>query len=305
MLYFIVNKTSSIGKSSQIWEKVLYYLNNNSIEYKSFYTGNVGHARIISNYLSKLNKERIHLVVVGGDGTINEVINGVTDFSKVVISVIPAGSGNDFANGLGISSDIEENMYNILHNEIETHDLVIVKYGDSNSRLFCISSGVGLDALVCKKVNNSIIKKILNAVKLGKLSYIILTIISLLSLDTVKSKIKIDNKEEREYSRLIFSAAMNMCSEGGGVPMAPNSKSNDGKMTICSAHNLSKYITFFVLPILVLAKHEKLKCFDIFDCKNLKIITKKPVALHADGEYLGDFNKIQIMCKKSLLRIIK
>lgn len=53
MLYFIVNKTSSTGKSSQIWEKVLYYLNNNSIEYKSFYTGYVGNARIISNYLSK------------------------------------------------------------------------------------------------------------------------------------------------------------------------------------------------------------------------------------------------------------
>ena len=93
----------------------------------------------------------------------NEVLNGITDFEKVRFGMIPSGSGNDFGRGLWIAKNPKVGMHQILkaiareQNGIPVTrvDLGLVRWGEEESRIFGISSGIGLDAIVCKKALNS------------------------------------------------------------------------------------------------------------------------------------------------------
>ena len=88
MYYFIVNYTGGSGKAQKTWNKVHYLLKTKNIEYKAYVTKKQGHAREIARKLSELDEQDIRIVVVGGDGTINEVINGITDFSRIRFGII-------------------------------------------------------------------------------------------------------------------------------------------------------------------------------------------------------------------------
>ena len=105
MIYFIVNNTARTGKSRAIWLEMKELLENRSIEYKAYQTKYAGHATELARKISSLPEDRIYLITVGGDGTLNEVINGISDFSRIVLGILPIGSGNDFARGMGISRD--------------------------------------------------------------------------------------------------------------------------------------------------------------------------------------------------------
>ena len=305
MIYFIVNKQSRTGKGALIWREISSILKEKKVTYKAFSTEYKGHATKLAKMISSNLKDEIKLVAVGGDGTINEVINGIDDFEKVCFGVIPTGSGNDFARGLNLRGDIRQYVERIISCEqVERIDLGRVCYGNNKSRYYAISSGIGMDAIVCKKALNSKLKTFLNKIHLGKLTYLILTIQTLFSMETVKVKIRFDNEKIKGFKKLIFCATMNFKAEGGGVPMAPRADSQDGKLSVCLAHGIPKWETFFMLPLLVLAKHEKLSCFYNVDCQACEIKLSKPVVVHADGEYLGDVSSIFYECMPGKLRII-
>ena len=99
-------------------------------------------------------------------------------------------------------------------------------------------------------------------------------------------------------------ACMNFRAEGGGVPMAPGASAIDGKLSLASASGIPKWKTFFCLPLLVMAKHEGIKGFDIFESAECEISTDKPVVLHTDGEYIDDVSKIRYECLKSKLYML-
>ena len=128
----------------------------------------------------------ICLAVVGGDGTANEVINGITHPEKVRFGLIPTGSGNDLARGLKLSGTPSENLARMLscmqrgREACTVIDLGEVAWDDCEKpRKFAISAGVGLDALVCKKALTSKLKVFLNKLHLGKLTYLLITVQSL------------------------------------------------------------------------------------------------------------------------------
>lgn len=305
MLYFIVNPKSRTGKGLNIWRDVKSYLKDNNIRYRALDTKYEGHATKLAEEVCKLPQEKINLVVIGGDGTVNEVINGITDFHKVNFGIIPTGSGNDFARGLGIKGDPVEQLVKIITSEkTEAIDIGKVTWGENGaSRYFAISSGVGLDAIVCKMALTSKLKTFLNKIHLGKLTYIILTIHTLFSMTTADFRVKLDG-EERKLTKVIFSAAMNFRAEGGGVPMAPRADAKDGLLSMCMVHTIPKWRTFFCLPLLCAAKHENIKGFDIVNCKECQIEISESVVLHADGEYVADVDKVTFESVPSKLNLI-
>lgn len=322
MLYFIVNEKSRTGKGAIIWSEVKAMLKDRGIKYKACRTEYMGHATELAGQISKLKDDDIRLVVIGGDGTINEVINGITDFDKIRFGVIPIGSGNDFARGLNLKSSVEENLNLILSStEDDVIDLGLVSWnGCDKPRYFAISAGVGFDAIVCKKALTSKIKKVLNRLHLGNLTYLILAVQTLFTMKTAKASAEYEGIEQCElndgyieirdtknkcYDKMIFSAAMNFVTEGGGIPMAPKANPRDGRLSMCIAHGISKWRTFFVLPFLVLGKHEKFKCFNITNFKKCKLHMDKPIVLHADGEYCGDVTDVHFECAAKKLKIMK
>lgn len=311
MYYFIVNTHARTGNAGYIWDEVKAVLKKEEISYKAFETSFEGHATELARELTKDAVESVNIVILGGDGTINEVVNGITDFDKVRLGVIPTGTGNDFARNLGIKGTTEELIHDILKCDKGTKlDIGAVRWGEQGQkrRLFNISSGVGLDALVCKKALTSKVKKICNSLHLGKLSYLVLTVQSLFSMKTYGGTMKFGKNPDCSYEKVVFSAAMNLRAEGGGVPMAPSSNPCDGMIPFCVAADIPGFVLPFYLILLVLGKHEKLECFHTFHDTECYIHTDSPAVLHADGEYLADVTDVWyecLPCKLELLNTIQ
>ncbi len=311
MLYFIANETARTGKGVGVWRQVQIELREKKIPYKVFMTQYKGHATELAKMLSEKDEEDICIIVVGGDGTLNEVVNGITDFEKVRVSLIPAGSGNDFARNLQIKKSPQERLQDILAcvekgtDCYERIDLGVAEWPEASSpRKYAISSGVGMDALVCKKNATSKVKVFMNKLGLGKVSYLIVTVQSLLTMETADMSVKVDGSSILNFRRTIFAAAMNAKAEGGGVPMAPKASMQDGLLSTCFVYKFSKLGALLRLPFLATGTHEHFNGFKVFDCKKLDIHIKKPMALHTDGEYLGDVTEVHYTCLHGKMRFM-
>ena len=310
MLYFIVNEKSKSGNAKQIWMDIEEVLKVRNVSYQAFVSEYRGHAGKLAAEICAMDDDDICLVAVGGDGTANEVINGITDFEKVRFGVVPTGSGNDLARGLSLSKDPKNGVIHILNAMKKTRedtwcmDLGEVSFGEEK-RLFAISAGIGLDALVCKKALKSKIKDFLNKIRLGKLTYLVLTVQSLFTMQTADAELIFDQEEGLQKRGMIFTAAMNFKAEGGGVPMAPAASARDGKLSFCEAAGIPKWRTFLCLPFLVAAKHTSIKGFSVTDAKECTIRLNRPMVVHADGEYCGEVAKVHFRCLPGKLRVLK
>lgn len=307
MYHFIVNIAGGSGKAKKTWDKVSSILDKNNIEYTLHKSEYAGHAKIIAKELSE-SFDECKLVVVGGDGTINEVLNGISDFSKIRFGVIPTGSGNDFSRGLKIprhSYNIKKALNNILNSsDSKVMDLGLLRLDSGKKFVFGISSGIGMDAIVCKKTITSKLKVFLNKIHLGKLVYVILTVQTLFSMKTTNAKIKFDDEASVDINKLIFFAAMNLKAEGGGVKMAPKSVYDDDKLCSCLAYGIPKWITFFFLPLLVLGLHSKLKGFVVKKFSKAEITLNDSFTVHTDGEYIEESNHVVFECIPSKLKLL-
>ena len=325
LLYFIVNRTAGTGKTCERWNVLSGYLKAHQISYKAYETKYKGHAAKLAKKISSLPEDKIYLIVVGGDGTINEVLNGITDFQKVRLGVISSGSGNDFSNGVGITGSPVERLEKILQNA-KTDTYREMDLGEVSSpameqpRKFGISSGLGMDAIVCKKALTSPLKKVLNTLHLGNLTYVLLTVYTLFSMETAPMQVTFTegDPEEAESAsesingskrtihreKLIFLAAMNLFAEGGGVPMAPKASYIDGLLSFSGACDIPKWKTFFCLPLLVMARQDRIRGFESFEAPKAEIHLEKPVVLHADGEYCGDVTEAVFTCLKKKLKLL-
>ena len=307
--------------------KVLIYVNKLKKESENFLSSFCGilseenvEYKIIDDKHLKKDMSADAVFVFGGDGTISEVVNGIMAANAgrtASFTVIPTGSGNDFARGLGIPKDTDKALDIILSSvEGKSIDIGEVTKGNGEKRYFGISSGIGLDAIVCKKNLDSKVKKVLNKIGIGGLSYIVLTITTLFSMETydvnVKLKtlkpdadgVKSEDVEEKHLDKLIFLAAMNFFAEGGGVPMNPNASAEDGLLSICAAAGVPKWQTFFKLPMLTQGKHEGKKGFILKDVEELTFDADRPMVLHADGEYIGDETHIEMKVLRKVLNVM-
>ena len=304
MYYFIVNEMGGSGRSQELWATIKQRLDSNEIEYRFYITKYKGHAEKIAKMVSEYRDNDIKIIVVGGDGIINEVINGISDFAKVEFGVIPTGSGNDFINGLGFEADSEESLNRILNSkETRLIDIGQVQGDDLSPRCFGISCGIGMDAIVCKNADDSGLKKFLNKIHKGDLTYKLMTVITLFSMEYIKATVSFDGRE-KYFKKLIFLSGMNMPAEGGGVPMRPDADSSDGIISFLAADSIGRTNAFLKLPKLVAGKHNKTRGF-YFDCgSDIKIKTERPAVLHLDGEYYGDVSDVHIKCLNKALKII-
>lgn len=309
MLYFIVNETSRSGKTRQIWKDIQQSLIKADVSYEYMITQGRNHATKLASEISQRPEDNICIVVIGGDGTMNEIINGIADFDKVRFGIIPTGSGNDFGGGLDLPKSPEENLQRIIssykagEDSYRAVDIGLVRWGQNQKKLFGISSGIGLDAIVCKKALSSKLKNVLNKLGLGSLTYVLLTIITLFSMKTADFEISYDNNKST-LKKTIFAAAMNLRAEGGGVPMAPDANPYDGKLSISSASGIPKWITFLCLPFLVAGKHTHIKGFNLVSCREASIHSSQKMTLHADGEYVADVTDLTFGVYPQKLRLM-
>lgn len=307
-IFFIVNERSSSGNAKKLWKKIKTRLDDENVEYQFFISERKGHSIEIARKLTLELSEKVILAVIGGDGTVNEAINGVQDFENVVLAPIKAGSGNDFCRNVYENNGIDARLDSILNfdgnfKSIDIGEIDFEIDGESKKRLFAVSSGFGIDAEICKRVNESRLKAVLNKIKLGSLAFLIVTIKSVVKMKTFKISAKTDSGEF-SVDNAVFQAVMNLQSEGGGVYMRPDANAGDGILSSLSFAFKNVKNTFENLPKLLKRRHLENSDFLLNDFQSAEISLDTKVVFHCDGEFIGNLDKASYKCRKLMLKVV-
>lgn len=300
MYYFVINPKAQSGKAVEHWKKIREICHEKGIEYRYVYTNYPGQMTdIIRRHTANTNPK--HIFVLGGDGSFNEAVNGLQHADLHTLTFLPAGSGNDLARGLHLPGNPVE-LFRQLTDSAETTekeiDLACVTFtgkDSQKSRLFAVSSGFGFDADITKGTNGSRLKKVLNHIGLGKLSYLIVGLKALFAWKPQEARLWVDDaKEPVILPRFLFMVTHVHPYEGGGFPFCPDAKNDDGMIDICVVNGLRLPRLFSLIPAAKFGKHKGKRGVTILRCKKARIQVDQPVSFHTDGEVQPDQTEITV-----------
>ncbi|BBF45186.1 transcription regulator with diacylglycerol kinase catalytic domain [Lachnospiraceae bacterium KM106-2] len=307
MYDFIVNLKARSGYGKNIWRLIEHELKRQNVIYQKHITHYEYHAIKIAKQILNTHKSISHIVVVGGDGTMNEVINGISSFKNVVLGYIPTGSSNDLAKGLGIPSDPIKALNLALHpTRYSYYDQGnVTLHTKMKSRKYVVSCGIGYDACVCKEALNSKLKLFFNHLGLGKLTYAAIALKQLLRFQPFNGELMVDGTKRIILHNIYMISGMIHKTEGGGLIIAPDADPSDQQVSVCVVSDIKKYMFFFILPSLLTSKQKYFKGLRRFNCRTLEIHLEKSQIVHTDGEFTGKEKELSLGCTKEKLRMIR
>ena len=286
MINIIVNPKANGKKAAKIAKKVDKYLTGKGVEHAFFYTDAPRHAIKLAEELSKTSDT---IVALGGDGTINEVLNGL-DTEKVKFGIIPSGSGNDFIAAAGIPQNPTEAVDLILSGEAKPTDYMVC---GGVRGLNIIGTGIDVDILKrCKK------SRILR----GKLQYVISLVISLIKFRFYK--FYICKGEEKNEKEALIACVGNGHRLGGGIRMCPEAKIDDGELDFVIAGKLKKRKIPHAFVKLMQGKILEQDFTSFERCEHVRLEFDKPVTIQVDGE-LYDGLDFDLSIVKSGIKIYR
>lgn len=229
----IVNPMASIGKCGKDWPIIKGIFDKEGIDYNYIITEYPGHAiALVRDSITEKGYRKI--VSVGGDGTNNEVINGIftqqrIPTNEISMAVIPVGTGNDWRRTFNFTDDYLTNVRIVKNGKLFAHDVGKVTYynhGDARVRYFLNAAGTGLDEMVCQKTN-----QLKQEGKGGSIRYMLSVANCLLKFDCTHVQIEID--DQMVFNDEILSLSIGNCKyNGGGMMMMRDAVPDDGLLDI-------------------------------------------------------------------------
>lgn len=285
MKYFIiVNPTSGHGLGEKSIPQIESSLRESRLDFTLVRTERMWHAAELAEGAARDGYDVI--VCASGDGTVNETINGImrakkTGHNGVAFSVIGIGTGNDFAGGTGIPTNLKDGLKALVANKRKTIDLGFVKGGDyPEGRYFGNGIGVGFDAAVGSEAVKVRWTRGLPAYLIGVFKTIFLY------YDPAQIEIILDDEETINQVSLMISV-MNGRRMGGGFQMAPNSKPDDGFFDLCIAETASKGRILGLIPHFLRGTQATQPEVKMRRAKKISIKSlDKTFPAHADGEFI-------------------
>lgn len=252
MIYYILaNPNAGSRKGERSLKLLLPYLEKEGLSYKLFATEHIGQeASFIQKILEEKSTED-QLIILGGDGTISLALNALPD--DLPFGYIPSGSGNDFARSLGLSFDPIQAFKNIRQNK--TKDFYVIHYKSQSFSGYALNNvGIGLDAAIVKATNGGRMKNMLNALKLGRLSYFLTALHVLfskkpfeISVYNMKNAFKFDNAFLLTFTKHPYF--------GGGIQIAPEATNLSKEIHLVELDRYSIPKIFSLIPSVLKAKH--------------------------------------------------
>jgi len=298
MIGFVVNPAAGNGRGMQAWEKVRKELIKDKIDYQVRITEKGGEARqLTKEMLENVPIERI--VAIGGDGTLNEVVNGLVDAGvDCLFGHIPAGSGNDFARAYHIPMEPVEAWKCMKAGEGEKSiDLLVM-----SDRVAVNAIGAGFDGKIAKTANEAFYKKVCNAIGLGKLAYIISMLRVLFSYHPSNVKLEIEG-EVHDLKDVWMIVVSNIANYGGGMRISPHAVSDDGRAEVCVIRNLNRWQLLLAFPKIFTGEHIHHPAVHFYHGRNIHIKSEESLDVHADGEAIA-MTPIKVALLANRLRII-
>lgn len=229
----VVNPKASVGKSEKDWPLIKDILVKEGFEFDAVLTEYPRHAiEIVRNAI--VEKGYRKFIAVGGDGTNNEVINGIftqdlVSTNEITMAALPIGTGNDWRRTFDIPLEYDKVIKIIKAGHLFAHDIGKLTYyndGDTKVRYFLNAAGTGLDEMVCKSTNEMKQKG-----KGGTIRYLINLVKCILTYKVSHIQLTVD--DELAFDDNILSLSIGNCRyNGGGMMTMPNAVPNDGLFDI-------------------------------------------------------------------------
>jgi YegS/Rv2252/BmrU family lipid kinase len=276
MYHIIINPVSGKNRGLKNLRKVEKILEERGVAYEVHQSSAVRDAEDIVRGLTEAGEYDI--IVLGGDGTLHEVLNGIADPSRCKLGLVPSGTGNDFAEKLSLSKKVDEAMKTILDGEAKDVDYLDV------GGVRCMNvAGVGMDVDVLERCQKGKFR--------GKIKYFMSLLKSIFAFKGYPIVVNYDGKEEKHDA--LLAAVCNGAQFGGGIPICPPAVVDDGKMNVLIVDHIKGKLNLCkALVVLMLGKMPTFHKAKHFLCDKIRFTPLVPCTLQLDGElYKGlDFN---------------
>jgi YegS/Rv2252/BmrU family lipid kinase len=282
----IVNPNAGKGRGLKDWNLIASLLRKYEISIHVCFTTAKKHA--IDLTAVGIEKGYRNIIAIGGDGTMNEVVNGcfkqkVCSTTSLTVGMITVGTGNDWGKMFGISTEYEEAVKIIKQKNTVLQDTGVVKYylGDRKEKRYFVNiAGLGFDALVVRRTNNQKEKG-----KGGKALYFWNLLKSLMIYKHIPANIIIDG---RKLNNEVFTMSLGIGKySGGGMMQTPNAIPDDGLFDITVINKMRKGEVIRNLKMLydgTILEHPKINGYT---GKDILINAAELIHVEADGETLG------------------
>jgi len=239
-------------------------------------------------HLSELARQAVRegatrLMVVGGDGSVQEVANGVAGAEGVELALLPRGTGWDFSRTFGIPRDLESAVDVALHGDVREIDAGLVTYrtwaGEERQAYFVNVASAGISGAIAQRANET--SKALG----GKVSYYWATVAVFVRWRTGEMRISVDD-DVRE-ARMIDVLVANGRFLAGGMMMLPEAEPDDGLFDVLVIGDVTKRDLAFTLPKTYRGKHLPHPRLEVLRGRVVRVAADEPLPIQLDGEQPG------------------
>ncbi|HUI08791.1 MAG TPA: diacylglycerol kinase family protein [Bacteroidota bacterium] len=294
---FIVNPRAGKGDGRAVFASLRTEIERSGISCTVVMTERPGHA-------TQAAREAVTPVVVGvgGDGTLNEIANGLSGTTRM-LGIIPAGSGNDFIKSVGIPRRPLDAFRVLLAGRSRTVDAGTVRCaeqrgggGNSPPRLFVNGVGAGFDAAVAARTRDIPL--------LGGTPLYLAAVFQTLGHYAAPAFRLEGEHVQREAPSLLIAVGNGVCA-GGGFYLTPDASIDDGLLDICAVDDKNVLEILKLMPRVMRGKHHNVPGVNFFRDTNFTITADTRFYVHADGEIVGEnVRRVEIGLLKSHLSVI-
>lgn len=298
----IVNPNAGLKRAAKDWKNIAYLLKRNDIRHNAVFTTHRMHAVLITR--EAISKGYRKFLVVGGDGTLNEVVNGMFLQQEVpqdqfTLAMIPIGTGNDWCRMYQIPFEYKGAVEVLMQEKTRVQDIGKVVYhvdGHPETRYLINMAGMGYDALVAEKTN-----KMKDKGRGGPMVYLYNLFSSLLFYKYTLTKMQVD---QAEYTYKVFSMNVGICQyNGAGMKQLPAAIPDDGLLDVTVIRRIGRLAVMRNVKKLYDGSFIRMPQVVTHTGKSVNIESTPPISLEVDGESLGH-SPFQFEILSSAIRVV-
>lgn len=279
---FLVNPASANGSTGRRWPQIAHAAAVAGLEGDALFSERPGHLGELARGAALAGADL--LVIVGGDGSVNEVANGLVGLAQAPeLAVVPRGTGWDFVRTFGIPRDVEQAVAVALRGAVRTIDLGRVTYrawdGHQAEAVFANVASAGMSGAVAQRANEA--TKALG----GKASYLWATFAVFAGWSAVETRVSVDGVTRA--GRMFDVVVANGKYFGGGMKMCPQAEPDDGLLDVVTIGDVTKRDLVLTMPKIYRGTHLPHPKAEALRGRVVTIETDEPVPVELDGEQPG------------------
>jgi diacylglycerol kinase (ATP) len=281
---FLVNPVAAASKTANIWPSIEEELRSLNMSFDFRFTEAANHATSLAREGVEAGYEMV--VAVGGDGTVNEVVNGLmvpgSEKAGAILGIVITGRGSDLARTIGVPANYAEACARLAGERTMTVDLGLVEFyheGEKRERYFVNVGGGGFDGEVAVRANRA--PNFMG----GTIPYLSSLVTTLI---TYRNKPITLIMDDREPIRMVAnSVIVANCQYFGGMRIAPDADPNDGLFDVITIGDVDKIEFLMTVPKVYDGTHLTHPQVDAYRAKRVELRSEEPLLLQVEGEVCG------------------